>query len=101
MPIIRAFAVLQIPLIGKSLLRVIFGTNVFLLVRAVGTSALASIVNPAHEIIVVRFLANPRQIRCKDAAHHLIAFADRMARQASAGLEQFLAMSRIAGLVFG
>ena len=74
-------------MIGKALLGVILGANVFLFVGAVGAGALAGVVNPADEVIVIGFLADAGQIRGERAALHLIAFADRVAGQASAGLK--------------
>src|SRR5580658_47375 len=87
MAVVRTAAVVEVELVGKALLGVIFGANVFLFVRTVGASALACVVNPAHQIIVISFLADAGQIRGEGAALRLIAFSNGVAGQASAGLE--------------
>ena len=93
--------VVQIENVRQTLLRVVFRTDVLLLVRTVGTGALARVVHPAHQIVVVVFLADAREIGGEGSALHLVAFADGVAREAAARFEQFLAMRRVAWLVLG
>jgi hypothetical protein len=50
-------------------LRVIFGPEVALLIRAVWARPLARVVYPADEIIVIVLLAHAAQIRSKRAAN--------------------------------
>ena len=57
-PVVGTLAVVKIKLIGKILLRVIFGSDVFLFIRTIGPRALTRVVNPAHQVVVVRFLAD-------------------------------------------
>src|SRR5258708_7472165 len=74
--IIRALAVLEIELIGKTLLRVILRPNIFLLIWTIRTSSLPCVVDPADEVVVVRLLAYAREIRSECSALHLLAFAN-------------------------
>ena len=69
--VIRALAVSQIEDVGKIFLRVVFGTDVFLLVRAIGPGAFSRVVNPAHQIVVVRLFSHARKIR-REACHPAI-----------------------------
>ena len=85
--VVGALAVVEVELVGKALLRVILGTDIFLFVRAVGASSLAGVVNPADEVIVIRFFADAGQVRGERAALHLIALADGVAGHASAGFK--------------
>ena len=94
-------AVLQVPLVGETLLGVILGPDVLLLEGTVGSRALPGVVNPAHQVVVVGFLAFAAQVRGKRSTHHLLAFADGVARQAPARFKQFLAVFRIAGFLLG
>ena len=87
MPIIRTPAMLQIELVGKSLLGVVLGPNVLLFIRTIGSRTLPRIVNPAHQVVVVRLLADARQVRRESSAHGLAALANGVASKASAALE--------------
>ena len=78
--VVRTLTVFEVKNVWQALLGVILRANVFLLVRAVRTRALARIVNPAYQVIVVGLLTDAREVRCERAALHLIAFANRMAR---------------------
>ncbi len=100
-PVVRAFAVLQVEDIGQPLLRIIFGANVFLFVRTIRTGALARVMHPAHEIVVVGFLTDPGKIGGECSALHLVAFANRMAGQTAARLEELLAVRGVARFVLG
>src|SRR5689334_2050776 len=101
MAIIRTLTVLQIELVGKSLLGVVLGTNVLLLIRTIRPGTLPRVVNPADEIVVVRLFAHSRQISGEYSAHHLVAFADGVTSEASTGFEQFFSMRCVPGLVLG
>src|SRR5579871_6985277 len=96
---VRALAMLQIPMVWQAFPGVILRTDVFFLVRTIRTRAFARVMNPSDEIVVVRLLADSGQVRGKHSALHLIAFPDRVAGEAAAGLEQFLAVLGVAGLV--
>ena len=78
-------------------LGVIFRTQVALFERAVRARALARIVNPAYEVIVIVFFADAAQVRGKGAADHVRAFADGVAGQAAARFKQNLAVRGVAG----
>ena len=99
--IIRTLAVREIPLEGKAFLGVILRPDIFLLVRAIGTRALAGIVNPAHKVVVVRLLSDARQVRGEGSALQFIALAHRVAGEASARFEQLFAVCGVARLVLG
>src|SRR6202030_1918101 len=71
------------------------------LVWAIGTRALAGIVNPANEVIVICFFADAGQVGGEGPADHLIAFSDGMAGETAAALEQFLAVRGVAEFVPG
>src|SRR5581483_2021904 len=75
------------------------GANVLLFVWAIRTSAFASVVDPAHEVVVVGLLADAGQVRRKGAALHVAAFSDGVAGETAAGFEEFLAMFSVARLL--
>ena len=79
---------------------VIFRTEIFFLVGAVGTRALARIVDPADQIIVILFFTDAAEICGKRAADRVCAFADGVAGQAAALVEQFFAVGCITGRLF-
>ena len=99
--VIRAPAVFEIELVGKPLLRVILRADIFLFVRTIGTRALARVMNPADQVIVIRFFADAAQIRGKRSTMHLIAFANGVASEASARLKQFFSVFGVPRLMFG
>src|SRR5579872_7175550 len=99
MAVIRAFTVRKIPLVGKTLLRVVLRANILFLVRTIGTCPLAGVMDPADKVVVVRLFADAGQVCGKGSATHLIAFADGVAREASASLKEFLAMGGITRFV--
>ena len=101
MAVVRALAVIEIEDERHPFLFVVLGADVFFLVRTIGARAFASIVDPANQIIIIRFFADACEICRKRAALDLIAFADGMAGEAAARFEQFLAMSGVAGFVLG
>src|SRR3989338_2121198 len=70
---------------------VVVGSEVAFLLGAVGAGALARIVNPAHQEVVVRLLAHAAQVGGEGAADGVLAFAERVAGQAAAGLKKLLA----------
>ena len=82
--VVGALAVVEIKDVRESLLLVILGADVFFLYRAVGPRALARIVHPANEVIVIRLFADAREVGRERAALQLVAFTDRVARQATA-----------------
>src|SRR5260370_26493172 len=99
--VVGALAVIQIELERQSLLLVVFAANVFFLVRPLRALALARVVDPANQVIVVGFFSHAREIGGKRSALQLVAFADGVTSQAAARLEQFLAMGSVAGFVLG
>ena len=83
--VVGAPAVLQVENEGQALLRVILGADVLLLVRAVGTRALAGVVNPANQIIVIRLLAHASEIcgeTCRPASDRLRRWSGRRGSRA-------------------
>src|SRR5215472_15716518 len=96
--VIRALAVVEIANVGKALLLVILRADVFFLDRAVRTRALAGVVDPAHEVIVIGLFADAREVRRESAALHLVAFADGVAREATARFKQLFTVSCVSGL---
>ncbi len=78
MAVVGAFAVVQIEDIRQTLFLVIVGADVFLFVGAVGASALAGVVHPAHEVVVIVLFADAGEICRESAALHLVAFTDGM-----------------------
>ena len=77
----------QVKNVGQALLFVVLGTDVLLLIGAIRTSAFASIVNPAHEVVVVVLLTDASEICGESAALKLVAFADGVTRETAARLE--------------
>src|SRR5689334_3647739 len=84
----------------QTLLRVVFGREIALLFRAIRRYALSRIVNPADDVIEVRFLPNLLQVCGKLAADLLIAFADRVTRETAAAFEELFTVSSVATLLF-
>src|SRR5260370_8839801 len=76
----------------QAVLCVIFGRQVAMLFIGVRRPALSRVVNPTHDVIIVRFLANLGQVRGKGAADLAAFFADRVTGQTTARLEQILAV---------
>src|ERR1700722_19482287 len=99
MAVVRAAAVVEIKLVGKSLLRIILGTDVFFLVRAIGSRSLACVVNPAHQVVVVRLFAHAGQVCSEGSTLNLIAFSNGVAGETSSRLEQFFSVSGVPRLV--
>src|SRR5215470_6910605 len=99
--IVRAPAVLETPLIREAFLRIILGADILLLVRAIRTRTLAGVMNPADEIIVVRFFSDASQVCGESATMHLIAFTDRVAGEAPASFKEFFAVGGVARFVLG
>src|SRR6266571_2397849 len=99
--VVRAAAVIEVKNKGQALLFVVLGTDVLLFVGAIGTSALAGVVDPAHEVVVVILLTDASEIGRKGSALQLVAFADGVAGEAAARFEQILSVSGVAGLVLG
>ena len=95
--VVGTAGVVQIEDERQIVLGVIFRAQIALLERAVGAGALARIVNPANQVIVVVLFADAAQVGREGAAHHVRAFADRMAGQAAARFEEHLAVRRVAG----
>ena len=84
MSVVGAFAVIEIVDERQSLLLVVFGTDVFFLVGTEGARALAGVVDPANQIIVIGFFSHAREIGGKRSSLQLAAFAERMTSQAAA-----------------
>src|SRR5205807_7003017 len=101
MAIVGASGMREIEDEGHAVLGVIFGAEVALLEGAIGTCALAWIVDPAHQIIVIVFFAHATEIRGERAAHDVGAFTNGMAAEAAAGLEEFLAVHGVTGSLLG
>ncbi len=91
----------QIKDVWQTFLLVVFRADIFLFVWTIRPCSLASIVNPANEIIVVVFFADAREISGEGAPLELVAFPDRVARETSPGVQQLFAMAGAASLVLG
>src|ERR1041385_6521263 len=81
---------------GEAVLRVVFGREVAVMLRAVRCPALARIVNPADGVVEALLLADARQVGGELAAELLVALADGVAGETSARLEQLLAVRPVA-----
>src|SRR5690242_12083773 len=101
MAVVGTLAVNQIEFKRQPLLRVILRPNILLLIRTIRTRPLARIVDPAHQVIEIRFLTHARQVRGKCSALRLVAFTDRVASQASTRLEQIFSVRSISLLLLG
>src|SRR5205807_2314801 len=69
--------------------------------RAVGQRALARIVNPAHQVIVIVLLAHAAEVGGERAAFLLTAFTDRVTGHAAARLEGLFALLGVARRIYG
>src|SRR5258708_39140516 len=85
---------------GQTLLSVVFRADVLFFIRAVGAGALAGIVNPAHQIVVVGFFADAGQVGGEVGPLHFVAFANGMASKTTSRFEQIFSVSRVAWFVF-
>ncbi len=99
--VVRALAMFQVEDVRQTLLFIVFGTDVLLLVRAIGACAFPRVVDPTDEIVVVGFLTHAREICSEGSALNLIAFTDGVTGEAAARFEKLFAMSGVAGLVLG
>src|SRR6516225_7692623 len=100
MSVVGAPGVLQIKNERQALLFIIFRPDILLFIRTIRTRAFPSIVHPAHQIVVIVLLSDSRQIRREGSPLHLIAFADGVARQTPARLDQLLSVCRIPRSMF-
>src|SRR5688572_20359380 len=75
---------------GFAMLREVVRSQVALLCRTIRRPAFARVVNPAHDIVIVRLFADTRKIRGEHAPHRVVTLADRMATETAARFEQFL-----------
>ncbi len=75
-------------------LGVVFGTKIALFEGAIGARALARIVHPTHQVIVIILFADAAQIGGKRSTDHAGAFAHGMAGEATTRFEEILAMLR-------
>ena len=98
--VVGAARVIEIENVREIVFGVIFRAEIFFLVGAVGARALAGIVDPADEIIVIFFFADAAQVCGERAADGVGAFADGVAGEAAALVEQFLAVGCISGGLF-
>src|SRR4029077_9785182 len=90
---------LEIEDVRLIVLGVVFGAEVAFLVRAIWTRALAGIVNPADDVIVIFLFADAAEIRSESAADGRVALAHGMARETAARFKQLLAVGCIAWLL--
>src|SRR6266849_10343257 len=91
---------LQVENERQTLLLVIFRTDVLLLIQTIRTRAFASVVDPAHQIIVVGLLSFAGKVGGKLSALHLLTLADGMTSKTAARLKELFAPHGIAHLVF-
>src|SRR5438552_359462 len=99
--VIGAAAVLEVENVGQAFLFVILGTDVLLFEGAIGARALARVVDPTNQVIVIGLLADATEIGRESSALQLIAFADGVAGEAAARFEQFFSVRGVARLVLG
>src|ERR1700687_2093739 len=98
-PVVGAFAVVQIENISQALLLVILRADILLLVWTVWASTLAGVVDPADQVIVIVLFAYACEIGGEGSPLYLVAFTDGMTGEASTRFEQFFAMRGAAGLM--
>ncbi len=98
--VVGAARVIEIEDVREIVFRVIFRAEILFLVGAVGARALARIVDPADQIIVIFFFADAAEVRCERTADGVRAFADSVAGEAAAFIEQVLAVCGISGRLF-
>src|SRR5882724_1271900 len=82
-------------------LGVVFRSQVALLFWTVGSKTLARVMDPADNVVKIRFLANLGKIRCKGATHLTIAFADGVTAKTATRFEQLFAAPGISPLLSG
>src|SRR5208337_875108 len=99
--VVRALGVVEVEDKGQAVFLVIVLSQVAFLIWAVRVRALASIVNPTHEVIVVVFLSYPAEIGGEPPTHGIRPFAHRVACQATARLEAFLTFHGITRRLLG
>ena len=87
MAVVGTAAVVQIKNVGQALLLIVFGTDVLFLEGAVRAGALARVMDPAHEVVVIALFADAREVCGERSTLHLVAFADGMAGEAAARFE--------------
>src|SRR6185369_7101324 len=94
--VVRAARVqLGVELIRQVLLRVIVRRQIAFFLRTVRRDAFARIVNPAHDVIEVRFFTDTLEVCGKFTADLGVAFADRVTRKTATTLEKRLAVLTI------
>jgi len=98
--IVGAARVVEIENVGKIVFRVIFRAEIFFLVGTVGTRALARIVHPADEVIVIFFFADAAEVRGECATDGACTFADSVTGETAALVEQVLAVCGISWRLF-
>ena len=88
---------IQIENIWEIVLGVIFRPQVALFVRTIRPGALARVVDPANDIIVIFLFADAAEVGSESSANRGRAFTHGMAGEASALFEEFFAMGCAAG----
>src|ERR1700726_4841031 len=97
MAVVRTARMIQIEDKRQIVLCVVFRPQISLLVRAIGAGALARVVNPADDVMVIVFFADAAEVRCKTPADFVRVLAHGMAGHAAALLEQLFAVSHVSG----
>src|SRR6266566_7021844 len=77
---------------GQTVLRVILGGQVAMFFCRVRSPTLPRVVNPTHDVIVVRLFADSGEVRRESPAHLCVLFADRMTGKTATRFKQVLAM---------
>ncbi len=85
--VVRTSVVLGIEDEGKTVLGVVFGGQIALLERAVRPGALARVVNPPDQVLILCLLTYAAQVGGESSAHSVFAFSDRVAGQAAPGFK--------------
>src|SRR5687767_21577 len=77
------------------LLRVVLGSQIAFFFRTIRSNAIARVVDPAHDVIEIRLLANFLEICGEVAAGGTAALANRVASHATSGFKQLFSVSGI------
>ena len=99
--VVRALRVVDVEDVGQVVLLVVVRRQVALLNRTIRRRALARVVYPAHQVVVVHLLAHAAQVRSEPSPHRVRAFADRVTAHAAARLKALLALDRVSGRLRG
>src|SRR5260370_28373218 len=98
MAVVGTLAVIHVEYELHALFLIVRFRQIAFFKRTIGQRALARVVNPADQIVVVVFFTHTAEVRRKCSALLVIAFAHRMASHAAARLERLFTFDRVARL---